>query len=70
MGMGKVKHIVKAKMPKGELIACDVAADFAVTAGENNNTTVPVLQVISLCRGNLLQYCSEFPVLNLQPFMC
>lgn len=36
LGMGKVKHIVKAKMPKGELIACDVAADFAVTAGVSN----------------------------------
>lgn len=34
LGMGKVRDIVKAKMPKGELIACDVAADFAVTAGE------------------------------------
>lgn len=34
LGMGKVKDIVKAKMPKGELIACDVAADFAITAGK------------------------------------
>lgn len=34
LGMGKVKDVVKAKMPKGELIACDVAADFAITAGE------------------------------------
>lgn len=33
LGMGKVKDKVKAKMPKGELIACDVAADFAITAG-------------------------------------
>lgn len=36
LGMGKVKDIVKAKMPKGELIACDVAADFAITAGVSN----------------------------------
>lgn len=39
LGMGKVKDMVKAKMPKGELIACDVAADFAVTAGTNNHTS-------------------------------
>lgn len=34
LGMGKVKEIVNAKMPKGELIACDVPADFAITAGK------------------------------------
>lgn len=70
LGMGKVKDIVKAKMPKGEMIACDVAADFAVTAGENNTTIQVVIQVISLCKGNLLRCCSEFLVLNLQPFLC
>lgn len=70
LGMGKVKDIVRAKMPKGEVIACDVAADFAITAGENNTTTPVVLQVISLCKGNLLQCCSKFLVLKLQPLMC
>lgn len=33
--MGKVKEVVMAKMPKGDLIACDVPADFAVTAGKD-----------------------------------
>lgn len=36
LGMGKVKEAVKAYMPKGSLIACDVAADFAITAGVLN----------------------------------
>uniref|UniRef100_A0AAY4B3K6 D-glutamate cyclase-like C-terminal domain-containing protein n=1 Tax=Denticeps clupeoides TaxID=299321 RepID=A0AAY4B3K6_9TELE len=36
LGMGKVKDRVKAHMPKGSLIACDVAADFAITAGVSN----------------------------------
>ncbi|MEQ2301712.1 hypothetical protein AMECASPLE_038898, partial [Ameca splendens] len=35
LGMGKVKEKVKSLMPKGDLIACDVAADSAVTAGKN-----------------------------------
>lgn len=33
LGMGKVKEKVKQLMPKGDLVACDVAADCAVTAG-------------------------------------
>ncbi|KAJ8341862.1 hypothetical protein SKAU_G00341530 [Synaphobranchus kaupii] len=36
LGMGKVKEAVSAHMPNGGLIACDVAADFAVTAGVSN----------------------------------
>lgn len=36
LGMGKVKEKVKNLMPKGDLIACDVAADSAVTAGVSN----------------------------------
>ncbi|XP_047201236.1 D-glutamate cyclase, mitochondrial isoform X2 [Girardinichthys multiradiatus] len=36
LGMGKVKEKVKSLMPKGDLIACDVAADSAVTAGVSN----------------------------------
>ncbi|XP_076835343.1 D-glutamate cyclase, mitochondrial [Brachyhypopomus gauderio] len=36
LGMGKVKHAVRAHMPQGSLIACDVAADFAITAGVSN----------------------------------
>ncbi|MEQ2173661.1 hypothetical protein GOODEAATRI_034394, partial [Goodea atripinnis] len=35
LGMGKVKEKVKSLMPKGDLIACDVAADSAVTAGKD-----------------------------------
>ena len=31
--MGKVKEAVREHMPNGSLIACDVAADFAITAG-------------------------------------
>lgn len=33
LGMGKLKEKVKALMPSGSLIACDVPADYAVTAG-------------------------------------
>ncbi|XP_062379639.1 D-glutamate cyclase, mitochondrial isoform X1 [Sardina pilchardus] len=36
LGMGKVKDLVKAHMPNGGVIACDVSADFAVTTGVSN----------------------------------
>ncbi|KPP79302.1 hypothetical protein Z043_101125 [Scleropages formosus] len=36
LGMGKVRGAVRAHMPKGNLIACDVAADYAITAGVSN----------------------------------
>ncbi|XP_035270245.1 D-glutamate cyclase, mitochondrial isoform X1 [Anguilla anguilla] len=36
LGMGKVKEAVRAHMPNGSLVACDVAADFAITAGVSN----------------------------------
>ncbi|KAL4656146.1 hypothetical protein GN956_G6360 [Arapaima gigas] len=36
LGMGKVKDIVRTHMPKGDVIACDVAADYAITAGVSN----------------------------------
>lgn len=36
LGMGKVKDRVISLMPKGSLIACDVAADYAITAGVSN----------------------------------
>ncbi|XP_061552497.1 D-glutamate cyclase, mitochondrial isoform X2 [Phycodurus eques] len=36
LGMGKVKEKVKKLMPKGDLIACDVPADYAITAGVSN----------------------------------
>lgn len=35
LGMGSLKEKVKALMPNGSLIACDVPADYAVTAGKN-----------------------------------
>lgn len=35
LGMGKVKQKVKSLMPMGDLVACDVPADFAITAGQN-----------------------------------
>lgn len=35
LGMGKLKETVKDVMPNGSLIACDVPADYAVTAGMN-----------------------------------
>lgn len=40
LGMGKVKEMVKASMPNGGLIACDVPADYAITAG---------MDIASLC---------------------
>ncbi|XP_071770386.1 D-glutamate cyclase, mitochondrial [Centroberyx gerrardi] len=36
LGMGKLKEKVKNLMPKGGLIACDIAADYAITAGVSN----------------------------------
>uniref|UniRef100_A0A669EZW9 D-glutamate cyclase n=1 Tax=Oreochromis niloticus TaxID=8128 RepID=A0A669EZW9_ORENI len=36
LGMGKVKEKVQSLMPKGGLIACEVPADHAVTAGVSN----------------------------------
>ncbi|XP_068608278.1 D-glutamate cyclase, mitochondrial-like [Brachionichthys hirsutus] len=36
LGMGKLKEKVKALMPSGGLIACDVPADYAITAGVSN----------------------------------
>ncbi|XP_024125735.1 D-glutamate cyclase, mitochondrial isoform X1 [Oryzias melastigma] len=36
LGMGKVKQKVKSLMPMGDLVACDVPADFAITAGVSN----------------------------------
>uniref|UniRef100_H3DQP3 D-glutamate cyclase-like C-terminal domain-containing protein n=2 Tax=Tetraodon nigroviridis TaxID=99883 RepID=H3DQP3_TETNG len=36
LGMGNLKEKVKALMPNGSLIACDVSADYAVTAGVSN----------------------------------
>ncbi|XP_072545670.1 D-glutamate cyclase, mitochondrial [Salminus brasiliensis] len=52
LGMGKVKEAVKAYMPNGSLIACDVAADFAITAGVSNWGGYGVacaLYVLNLC---------------------
>lgn len=34
LGMGKVKEAVKKYIRNGDVIACDVEADFAVIAGE------------------------------------
>ncbi|XP_029453650.1 D-glutamate cyclase, mitochondrial isoform X2 [Rhinatrema bivittatum] len=36
LGMGKVKEAVKQHIAGGEVIACDVEADFAITAGVSN----------------------------------
>ncbi|KAM4625828.1 D-glutamate cyclase, mitochondrial [Polymixia lowei] len=36
LGMGKLKDKVKNLMPNGSLIACDIAADYAITAGVSN----------------------------------
>ncbi|XP_070776627.1 D-glutamate cyclase, mitochondrial [Enoplosus armatus] len=36
LGMGKLREKVETLMPKGSLIACDVAADYAITAGVSN----------------------------------
>ena len=37
LGMGKVKDLVTAHMPNGSIIACDVAADYAITTGETES---------------------------------
>lgn len=34
LGMGKVKDAVKKHIKNGDVIACDVEADFAVVAGK------------------------------------
>ncbi|KAI4873315.1 hypothetical protein NFI96_029071 [Prochilodus magdalenae] len=52
LGMGKVKEVVKSYMPNGSLIACDVAADFAITAGVSNwggYAVACALYVLNLC---------------------
>nr|XP_023683233.1 D-glutamate cyclase, mitochondrial isoform X2 [Paramormyrops kingsleyae] len=52
LGMGKVKDAVRTYMPNGNLIACDVAADFAVTAGVSNWGGYAIacgLYILSLC---------------------
>ncbi|XP_038585589.1 D-glutamate cyclase, mitochondrial [Micropterus salmoides] len=36
LGMGKLKEKVTTLMPNGSLIACDVPADYAITAGVSN----------------------------------
>lgn len=36
LGMGKLKEKVTALMPRGDLIACNVPADYAITAGVSN----------------------------------
>lgn len=36
LGMGKVKDAVKKHIAGGDIIACDVAADFAITTGVSN----------------------------------
>ncbi|XP_055087186.1 D-glutamate cyclase, mitochondrial isoform X2 [Periophthalmus magnuspinnatus] len=54
LGMGKLKERVKSRMPKGELIACDVAADYAVTCGVSNWGGYAVA-----CGLFLLQSCSS-----------
>ncbi|XP_028923583.1 D-glutamate cyclase, mitochondrial isoform X1 [Ornithorhynchus anatinus] len=36
LGMGKVKEAVKKHIKNGDVIACDVEADFAITAGVSN----------------------------------
>lgn len=35
LGMGKVKEAVKKYIRNGDVIACDVEADFAIIAGES-----------------------------------
>lgn len=35
LGMGKVKEAVKKHIRNGDVIACDVEADFAIIAGES-----------------------------------
>ncbi|XP_072314253.1 D-glutamate cyclase, mitochondrial [Eucyclogobius newberryi] len=54
LGMGKLKEKVKRLMPRGDLIACDVAADFAVTCGVSNWGGYAVA-----CGLFLLQTCSS-----------
>lgn len=37
--MGKLKDKVKAFITNGKLIACEVPADYAITAGMNKSNT-------------------------------
>ncbi|KAE8290377.1 D-glutamate cyclase, mitochondrial [Larimichthys crocea] len=54
LGMGKLKEKVEALMPNGSLIACDVSADYAVTAGVSNWGGYAVA-----CGLHLLHTCSS-----------
>uniref|UniRef100_A0A8C3LUN3 D-glutamate cyclase, mitochondrial n=1 Tax=Chrysolophus pictus TaxID=9089 RepID=A0A8C3LUN3_CHRPC len=52
LGMGKVKDAVKKHIKNGDVIACDVAADFAVVAGVSNwggYAIACALYVLSTC---------------------
>ncbi|KAJ7991124.1 hypothetical protein DPEC_G00294000 [Dallia pectoralis] len=52
LGMGKVKEVVREYMPNGSLIACEVAADFTITAGVSNWGGYGVacaLYILNLC---------------------
>ncbi|KAG7465782.1 hypothetical protein MATL_G00157280 [Megalops atlanticus] len=52
LGMGKVREAVRTHMPNGGLIACDVAADFAITAGVSNwggYAVACALYILALC---------------------
>ncbi|XP_066550547.1 D-glutamate cyclase, mitochondrial isoform X2 [Amia ocellicauda] len=52
LGMGKVRDAVRRYMPQGELIACDVAADFTIIAGVSNWGGYAVA-----CALHTLHYC-------------
>ncbi|XP_027131026.1 D-glutamate cyclase, mitochondrial isoform X2 [Larimichthys crocea] len=54
LGMGKLKEKVEALMANGSLIACDVSADYAVTAGVSNWGGYAVA-----CGLHLLHTCSS-----------
>uniref|UniRef100_A0AAV2JLK3 D-glutamate cyclase-like C-terminal domain-containing protein n=1 Tax=Knipowitschia caucasica TaxID=637954 RepID=A0AAV2JLK3_KNICA len=54
LGMGKLKEKVISYMPKGDMIACDVPADFAITCGVSNWGGYAVA-----CGLYLLQTCSS-----------
>ncbi|KTF94875.1 hypothetical protein cypCar_00003636 [Cyprinus carpio] len=64
LGMGKVKAAVKAYMSNANLIACNVAADFAITAAYLTSTSCVG---VSNWGGYAFRLCSLQYVLNLCP---
>lgn len=64
--MGKVKDAVKKHIKNGDVIACDVAADFAVVAGKGFVQRGRVADVVKRTE----QKAPVFPNDLYRPFLC